>query len=673
MSNALAALALLKTTWDYNRKDHLDSLMPHFATVIARRGLTRIEPEKMCRAFMSEWGWKIPIYVMHALIARAESAGVIKRSDLGDWVPVHAKVAEVEYRDAAASAQAMLESLVRAFVSYRSTKTGEILDSARAQEILLSYIAQYDLEIVSGSRSGGLLDSRVARGADLYAVGEFFLYCFSERMDLFESARQLALAQVFASTLTVERLDTYTGSVDGLHVYLDTRVILQALGIYGQDRRTWVREFLSYLRAHGAELRVFDHTYEEIETILENCRLYVESAAYNASLASHACRYFREIGATESDVEEFVVSMRATLEGLGIEYFEGSYDASENEFQVAETALRKAIENAYARGNGIAVHPLNDETLQRDVRSIALVHRMRRGAKPQLLSDAQHVFVTTNSGLARASHDLELDEGVGGVVVPDAVRDIFLATLLWLETPSGFEAVDASRFLADCHAAMQVDDALVARFLGKVERLRERGEIDDDVYYQLRMHRYALRVLGDVTLGDLDSVTDQTPLEVLARIEDRIRWEAEEKLRLEMEAHTTDVAALEEKIAAGAAREDAAAQQIAGLQESVRSSGLEHQALVETIADWFAAALAWPLFILVLVGALVAVLGDFSQGRKWVAAIQYGFAVLFAVISVMSLLNGFNVLDMRKRIKQRIVAALSRPRAAERQQDEVGR
>jgi len=660
LSNALAALALLKTTWDYNRKDHLDSLMPHFATVIARRAYSRIEPEKMCRAFASEWGWKIPIYVMHGLIARAETVGVIKRSDLGDWVPVHDKVAEMEYRDAAASAQAQLQGLVRAFVNFRNSKTGETLDSSQAERVLLSYIAQYDLEIVSGSRSGGLLDSNVARGADLYAVGDFILHCFAERMDLFESARQLALAQVFASTLTVERLETYTGSISGLCVYLDTRVILQALGIYGPERRTWVREFLADLRTHGAQLRVFDHTYEETETILENCRPYVESATYNASLASHACRFFRESGATESDVEEFVLSMRATLESLGVEYFEGSYDASENEFQLAETALRGAIQEAYARGNGASAHPLNDETLQRDVRSIALVHRMRHGAKPHLLAEAQHVFVTTNSGLARASHDLEIKESGGGVVVPDAVRDVFLATLLWLETPSGFEVVDAARFLADCHGAMQVDDALVSRFLGKVDQLRERGEIDDDAYFQLRMHRYALRVLGDVTLGDLDNVTDQTPLEVLARIEDRIRWEAEEKLRAEIEIHAREVASLEDKIAAGVLREDAAAGEIQALQEAVRVSGAEHQALVETIAGWLAAALAWPLFVIVLAGALVAAFGDFSKGRQWVAVVQYGVAALFAIITVMSLLNGFNVLDMRRRIRERIVAALSR-------------
>jgi len=671
LSSALSALALLKTSWDYNRKDHLDSLMPHFATVVARKAFSRVDPEKMSRAFQAEWGWNIPVYVMQGLMARAESLGLINRSDRGDWIPVRERIADYEYRDAAAAAQEQIRNLAEAYAKYRETRSGDRIETAEAEKVLLAFLSQYDLEIVSGSRTGGLLETNPARGAELYSVGDFLLRCYSDRRDLFESARQLALAQVFASTLTVSNLDSYKGAIEGLCAYLDTRVILQALGIYGEDRMRWVREFLGNLRQRGAVLRVFDHTYDEMKTIIENCKPYVESASYNASIASHACRYFREVDASESDVEEFVLRLRGTLEALCIEYIDGAYDSSDNEFQIEEEALQKAIKSVYSEGNRGATHSPLDDTVHKDVRSIALVHRMRHGAKPQKLSEAQHVFVTTNSGLARASYNMEVEESGGGIVVPDAVRDVFLATLVWMQAPSGFEVIDASRFLADCHAAISVDDALVTRFLNKVESLRERGEIDDEAYYQLRMHRYALRVLGDVTLGDLDKVTDQTPLEVLARIEDRIRWEAEKKLRDEQEYHAASIAVLEAKILAGISRELEAEEKIRQLNTDVATTKSQHEVLVQTIAGWAASALAWPLFVVVVVCGLIAYFGDFFQGKPALQQFQKVFTFLFLVLSVLSLLNGFNIAGVRERLRSRFTAALSKRRIEPQPQEKV--
>ena len=499
----------------------------------------------------------------------------------------------------------------------------------------------------------------MAKGSDIYLVGDFLLQSHASRPELFESARQFALAQVFASTLTVGDLGTYTGSIAGLHVYLDTRVILQTLGVYGPERMAWVREFLAYLKDHGAAMRVFDHTYSETETILENCKPYVESGRYNASLASHACRHFHEIGASESDVEEFVLSMRPILEALDIEYFEGSYDAADNEFQLEEQSLREAIEKTYREGDSNRFRELNEDTIRKDVRSIALVHRMRQGAKPHKLSEAQHVFVTTNSSLARASRDVEIEAG-GGVVVPDAVRDVFLATIAWLQAPNTFEVVDASRFLADCYAAIGVDDTLVMRFLGKVEQLRNRGGINDEDYYQLRMHRYALRVLGDVTLGDLDNLTDDTPLEVLARIEDRIRRDAEETLRAEREEHSGIVAEYQSEVQASIAREHEAEEKIRQLNDDIATTKARQARLVDTIAGIAATALAWPLFVVVVTCGLAAYFGDFFQGRPLLQAIQRVVAFLFLILSLLSLANGFNIAGLRRRLKSRIAETLSK-------------
>jgi hypothetical protein len=671
LASSLAALALLKTSWDYNHKDFLDSLLPHFATAISRQSITsEVTADRMARAFRTEWGWNIPVYVMDALVSRALSLGLIRRTEWGDNLPNRDALAQHDYSSSAAIAEEQVKMLAAAYAEYRRSRGGGEAAASAPERELVAYFAQYDIDIISGSRPEGLVEAGAAKGSGLYLVGEFLLWCHENRKDLFETARQLALAQVFASTLTLQDLESYTGSIEGLHVYLDTRIVLQTLGVYGPERKTWVREFLAYLRTQGATLRVFDHTYAETEAILDNCKVFVESGNYNPSFASHACRYFREAGASESDVEEFTLRMRPELEALGVEYFEGSYDDQENEFQPEEQAVREAIEAVYYERDGSRPHYVNEETLRRDVRSITLVHRMRHGGRPHRLTDAQHVFVTTNSGLARASSKLEIEQSGGGVVVPDAVRDVFLATLAWLQAPSGFDVMDSARFLADCHAAIGVDDALVARFLGKVDQLRDRGDIGDEAYYELRMHRYALRVLGDVTLGDLDNVTDATPLEVLARIEDRIKREAEEKYRPDIEASSAAIAALTadnqaslQREAEAKEREAEAKRRVDELTDQVGEAKDDQDRLVEAIASFVASALAWPLLGFLIILTAVAFFADLFPGHPVLQAIQRVCAFILAVLGILSLANGFNVAGVRGWLKRKVAARLSRSMA----------
>lgn len=664
MSNALAALALLKLNWDYNRRDYFDSLLPLFATVLARRAYVRVDPDKMCRAFKNEWGWEVPHYVMQGLMARAQSVGLIEYSELGDWVPVHAALAERQRTDASAAAEAQVDRLADAYVEYCRARD-ETLERPDAVRLLLAFLAQYDLEVVSAHRNGGLLSFERATDAEIFSVGAFFLHCYSERKDLFEAARQLALAQVFVSTISAG-VEGYDGTVEGLFVYLDTRVLLQALGVYGDDRKTWVREMFADLRHKGARLRVFDHTFEETESILANCKPYVSSVDYNPSLASHACRYFREIGATESDVEEVVIGLRASLEEIGVEYFQGEYDPKDNEFQIGEEDLRTAILESYRARGGLRV--LNDETIRRDVRSISLVHRMRHGMKPHRLSEAQHVFVTANAGLARAAYDVQVAEDGQGVVIPDVVKDAFLATTLWLQAPSEFEVVDTSRFLADCHAAMEVDDELVARFLGKVDQLKERGELTEAQYYELRMHRYAMRVLADATLGDLDNVTDDTPLEVLARIEDRLREEAEQKYREEHAAHLASVSALEAQLRDHEREQEDAAEHIADLQRQVTDSREEQSQIVDAIAGLAAGVLVFPLALVFIVASAFAFFFDAATESRFVQVSLKATSIVLLSAGLLSLLTGFNVLGLKRRVQsmvaKRIRAMMKRPQSS---------
>ena len=136
MGDTLSALALLKVNWDYSKRDHLDNFVPHIATIISRRHFSNVDAEKLCRAFESEWGMRIPHYVMVSLLTRAAVVGLVRKSDLGGFAPVPERVAELDYSAVAPHVQAKISDLQNSIVRFTEERFGRAMTPEDAENWL---------------------------------------------------------------------------------------------------------------------------------------------------------------------------------------------------------------------------------------------------------------------------------------------------------------------------------------------------------------------------------------------------------------------------------------------------------------------------------------------------------------------------------------------------------
>jgi hypothetical protein len=291
----------------------------------------------------------------------------------------------------------------------------------------------------------------------------------------------ISIGHIIAGTILYRDIDKFQGNLADCAYYLDIGILFSVMGINGDDKQAAYKHFLRLLSKNKAKLFVFRHTYDEFMGILEGCRQWVQNPYFDPLKASRAASFFVGSGYTASDVEVFFLSMQLKLDELGIEVVGAPAPMDRTESQIDENRLTELIVDTYRSKDPYFDETEKDLTIQKDVKSIAAVHKLRKSNRPIRLSDAKHIFVTTNSSLACASRAYELETSEEQCFfIPVALTDVFVGTLIWLQSPTQVAEVSEKRLIANCYAALQPTRLMIRKVTEAADQLRLKGEIIDD-------------------------------------------------------------------------------------------------------------------------------------------------------------------------------------------------
>jgi hypothetical protein len=538
MRNTIASLALLKVNWDHLKRDYLENFLPFIATLCVRKGYDIIDPNMICNDFSLEYGLWIPYHPMMSILARAKSRGILKQHH-HKLYPVKDKIIELDFTERSKDQDRQNQNLISGFIAYAYSTFSLVVSPSDAEKAFLAMVQQRDLDILFAAQEGRLFPEIEAKKGYQFILSKFIQHIESSEPALFSFILNMAVGHVLASAILYADFARFQGKLAAIEVYFDTRFVLRALGTEGKERQRHYLEFLRVLSEEKAILRVFRHTYDEMMTVLSNCLKWVENSAYDPSRGSITCNYFVQNGYKESDVERFIIITDMTLADLKIEVIDGPDPQDYELYQIDEETLKKTIVERYKTGNAYFFEVDAESTLLRDIKSISSIYRLRKGRKPNTLSKAGSLFVTTNAALAHASYLFQQSQNEEGFVFPTCVTDVFLGTFTWLQSPARVTSINRRRMIADCYAAVQPSKVLMKKYLQEIERLKNDQKVTEDEYYLLRTHRTALNLLENLTLGDPDNFSDKTPEEILEAMRAEIQCqvsksylEARQKLEL---------------------------------------------------------------------------------------------------------------------------------------------
>jgi len=628
----------LKVNWDHLKNDYLENFLPFIATLCFRKNYAEIDVNVVCADFATEYGLKIPYHPMLSILERARRRGMLIKSH-HKLYPAKDEIIKFDFADDSEEQIRQHDKVINEFTKYAQLHYSIEISHEEAEKAFLVMLQQRDLDILFATDGEKLFPEVESNKSHQFILYKFIQVSHKSEPGLFAFILNMAIGHILASAILYTDFSKFQGKFAKIRFYFDTRFVLRVLGTEGKERQQHYTEFLKVLTDQKATLLVFRHTFDEITTILNSCMRWVSSPRYDPNKASIACNYFVQNNYSESDVERFIVKAEDILEKNKLIIVNAPDPNEDKFFQIDEGQLEDIITTKYKEANPHFNEFDIKSTLLKDIRSISSIYRLQRGLIPRNLSNVRALFITTNWDLAYASNKFQHLQKFGNPVFPACITDVFIGTLVWLQSPAEVISLNRRKMIADCYAAVQPSKTLVKKYRNEIEKLREEDKISQEEYYLLRTHRVALNLLEEKTLGDPDNFSDKTPEEILAAIKRESQIEPIKKY-METKAKLEDS------------------------ERDLEFSREEYVTLKDRIhnrAEKWAKMTGWLCFFLLgglfLVGSWIQIY-EIYETKMLPQGVRILFFVIIIVLGAASVLTGFNIKGFRGKITKWVEAKL---------------
>jgi len=616
--NVVASLALFKTFIDKD-KDYVDAYIPLVATLINQRKYDNLIFKDVCRDFYEYFGIRVPNHPMLEIFNRLKRENLIFKKDN----ELHVNFKDISKYDVSENIQANIkkqELLYKELIAFAKEKLALIISEEKAEKIFLSYLNDKDLDLLFLSSEKSMIEKVEVSKKDKYLINKFILFTYQSNKVVFQYIIDAIIGFFFAHSIFYATISKTSKYLKNTQVFFDTSFMIRLLGGEGRELEDVNKTFIDLLRRKKIKVKLFSHTFDEVIGIVNDARNWIDKAGYDPTRASPTLRYFKSNEYGKSDIDIFLFNVNNKLKRNNVEVVNTPNPEFNKEHQIDEKGLFDQIVKIYTSTNPYFIVEEKKFTIDRDVKSISAVIKLREGKKPIKIEDIDNIFITANSSLAFAGKIFEYKESKSKFI-PACVTEIFWGTALWADSVNVFEEYSVKKVIAISIAALQPDHGILKKFISAVDRLRQDKKISEDEYYFLRTHSTVLRMLEDKSMGDPDAITIKTPEEILFEIKDEIRRKTELQLFAEKEEHESTKR---------------------NLKSSVKENERIKQKLTQ-LADKLGSFVAYTIFITLSVMFIFSFLNSAKIIHVTNVLISWLLIIFYGVCTIMARLLGLNI------------------------------
>lgn len=543
----LASLALLKTRFDIEHTDFVDSFRPFVIYVIQKDGLNEFAAHDIQKKVLTHFGLAIPRHAVDLVLRRMSKANQLIRAE-NSFRPQDIIFDMAGFERHRAEATLHQNATEAGLITYARDILGVAMTSDEADSALNEYIDQYSIECISAYAQGSIVPVHGKSNKHWPYIVSSYVNTLSEKEpDKFRYLVTVVMGRMLSNALLGHDLDAIQMKFRDTCVYLDTPIVLQLLGALGDAPKLLAEEMLTLLKKSKADVAIFEHVANEVDQVLGTAQKHLENGANSRGNVIAA---LRQLGYTASDVAMLRASVSTHLADFGITV--NPTPPYIYELQVDEISIEKEMENA-------ELFYRADMAKKADISSIRSIYVLRNGRCPSRVEDCRAIFVTNNHGLARAAYAYGRNHEETREL-SSVITDFSLTNLLWLKSPLEYVDVPRRMIAVNCYAALHPSDEFWAAFLVQLDHLHKNGRV---TALQHQFLRYELRVRQDLmnlTLGDESTLTEKQILQVVDRYEHELTKPLHDKVTVledEVRVAQTDrddmrarLAAIDSRIAA---------------------------------------------------------------------------------------------------------------------------
>ncbi len=607
---SLTSLAILKVNWDKGQ-DYIQNFVPFVAEAVRRAAQDTVSVVEVQKIVRDAFGLVIPQGALTTLLKRVERAGFVRQSNKV-FVRIPGAI-DPSFERTRADAVRQQRALAEKLVAFCSEKHNVRISEAEAETALLGHLQGSCIPLLAASVDGCAIPApnKQVEHAE-FLVSAFVIELYEKDPIGFAFLETVMKGSMLANALFLPDIAQVKRKFEKLTAYLDTPILLRALGLEGPGVETSTKELLTLLYDLNVNLVCFEITKDEIRRVCEAAQYALRDPHHNDPHPFAVYDYLVRIGATASDVELTIANLDVSLRKLRVairpvpRYVQHLGLDEIRLDHIMRQELPKQREDAH----------------RHDIDSLTAIHRLRGGTTKYNIEMCNHIFVTPNYSLAVAGAKFSREQA-GYSAVPLCINDHTMATLAWVKNPTLVKDFSRHRLVSDSYAALNPKTELWRKYLEEIERLRRKGDITEQDADLLRLSTSAKASLVELTLGSAEVFSEGTVQEVLEAARAEARRETERMLAEEKSRRLT-------------------------AEGTFTQTLYSQRSRVADISNFVGRWVRNIIYLIVGIAAVVGFISTLPVGvpemkEQWEKTILAGAIVVFAVFTMWSLLVGGTV------------------------------
>jgi hypothetical protein len=513
--NPLLTYAIL-TVNDSHNKDYYDNFVPFIKETLRKSSSEIVSANEVKEKLMTLFNLNLPINVVNTILKkRLRPKGYLKFENR-QFKLNYEKLNDNTFEEKRLKMLEKHEKLILDLISFAEKQYKLEVDPTWAEVTIKNFIDSHQVKILEESINKTTINiPEKNSNKDIIIVSHFIKQLQAQNSVTYDYLIDIIKGNMLSNAMYFTEPNMISAHFKGTEIYFDTSFIIYALGLAGDARKETCSELLSMLKESKAVLRCFRHNVDEIIGILEWNKNMLTSLKPDIH---GTINYFIEKGYGKSEIERIIYGLDNEIkEKLNIKIIE-EVSYSEHEFVISESDLEQFLDSRinYPRQNA----------LEKDLKSISSIMRLRRGKKSLHIEDCRALFVTTNYNLSNSVRDYFFNEELPKLI-PPVLHDSVITNLVWLKNPSKAPELPSKRLIAECYAASSPKEHLWERYIETLKILEKTDKITTKDLVTLRYTQGARNLLVEKTLGEEDAITIGTVKDILKQIKN------EEQLKLE--------------------------------------------------------------------------------------------------------------------------------------------
>ncbi len=491
-TNALITVAMLAAVYENDKKDYLDIIKPFVCNLLPVRS-HQVDLLSLQQKMEDEYGFvKIPIGVLQRIVSRlcVEQPPLCSQTRVNCYVVTN-PYDNSDFRAKRLSIKERCKEVSEALQTYLRSERATNLDLNRCTAELLRFLDQCGHRVLNQNEALRSLpiDERIGR----------YIACFiniekEKKTPIFDKIKELARGYMVYRCIyffSQSGLEQSSFSLNDVTIYLDTPLIIDALGLDTETGYRTVMDAVGLAQSLGARVTVLEHNVEEAKGIL-----YAYITAYPRvqsfelqylTLKGYSSVTLRSIAdQIPTKIKELLQQEIDTAPGLGT-------SSDWDQINTEEALVRYYTESI----RGKEKDEVKAARIENDVRTLAHAIKIRNGDRPKQFENCK-VLILSDSKTARyAVRSLYDNLGRDEINLVYSLMDF--SCLAWLASPSRSTDIAEDLLLYNAASALTASDQVIELMLKYVDELAEVGAIGEDMAFLLRTHPSVKVAAAEVT------------------------------------------------------------------------------------------------------------------------------------------------------------------------------